>query len=141
MFADALPDPSSASSIGWLLLCAAAAIASINQVDAFVKRRSGQPDTTIGPSPLVVKSEDQWVSKESFEKHTADFHRTTENIFSKIGGVERGFRTELDEKISEVREKVEGMAIDLSAVKREAEIHTQQLNILTSDIKQLLSRS
>lgn len=141
MFADVLPDPSSASSIGWLMACAAAAITSINQIDAFIKRRSGQPDATVGPQPFIVKPEETWISKEAFDAHVAEFRRTSENIFSKIGGVERGFRSELDEKIGDVHDKVNGMAVDLSAVKREAEIHTQQLNIMSSDIKQILSRS
>jgi len=94
----------------------------------------------IRPQPLIVRAEDQWVSKQQFEAYQLETRRAIENIFSKIGGVERGFKAELDEKIRAVQDKVNDMAVDLGAVKREAEIHTAQLNVMSSDIKQLLSR-
>lgn len=134
-------DPSSAQSIGWLVLSCFALAGGLNQLHALAKRWRGTEDgVSIRPQPLIVRAEDQWVSKQQFEAYQLETRRAIENIFSKIGGVERGFKAELDEKIRAVQEKVNDMAVDLGAVKREAEIHTAQLNVMSSDIKQLLSR-
>src|SRR5687767_7356399 len=46
-------------------------------------------------------------SKEDFEAHIAQNQREHENLFSKIGGVERGISQRLDEKLSSMQDKAE----------------------------------
>ena len=42
-------------------------------------------------------------SKADFEAHVVDDERTHENIFSKIGGVERGARNEMKQEVATLR--------------------------------------
>jgi len=46
-------------------------------------------------------------SKEDFDAHIAQNVREHENLFAKIGGVERGISQRLDEKLSSMQDKAE----------------------------------
>ena len=100
------------------------------------------------PAPADVRAEavdrfqpkGDYATKEALAEHVAETKRQHENIFSKMGGMERGLRAEMDEKFNRITTKVDGIATNVSAVVREAELHTRQLTTLDEDIKQLLSR-
>lgn len=136
-----LPDPTSAQSIGWLILSCFALAGGLNQLHALARRVSGREEEHhIKPNPLVVRAEDQWVPRHQFDAHVAETRRTTEHIMAKIDSIEQNMKEELDQKIAAVHEKCNEMAIQLSAVGREVEMSSAQLNVVASDIKQLLSR-
>lgn len=134
MLADALPDPSSANSIGWLLVCAAAAIAAGNQIDAFIKRRSGQPDSTVGPQPFVVKPEAEYVNRRDFEVHIAEVRRDRDQLHAKLGGMERGLREEMKADIEKLHEKVNTTNLGVARLETETRSQNTLLAQLREDL-------
>ncbi|HTH46280.1 MAG TPA: hypothetical protein VMB21_02090 [Candidatus Limnocylindria bacterium] len=94
----------------------------------------------ISPNPLRVRADEEAATKAELQRHIAEAKKDHENIFAKIGGMERGLRAETDLKVGELRGKMDRTATDESSVMKEAEMHTQQLATLDSDIKQLLAR-
>lgn len=88
---------------------------------------------------FITRREVESMKAESDRRHAA--HETTQKeIFSRLGGQERGLRAEAKADVTELRNKVDKIAEDVSSVATAAEMHTQQLAALNSDIKQLLAR-
>lgn len=130
-----LPSPSPADLAAWLV-SAAAVVAMTNGVFKLANNLRSKPS----PGEVETRADRTFATKEALDRHIADSKREHENIFAKLGGMERGLRAETDLKIGALRDKVDDIAVTVSAVAREAEMHTQQLATLDSDIKQLLAR-
>ena len=60
-------------------------------------------DTQISPQPLIVAMEKEFTTKNEFANHNADNRREHENIFARMGGIERGARTELQKEIASIQ--------------------------------------
>ncbi len=93
----------------------------------------------IEPSPLVVSPAAEHPSRKEFEAHVENTRKTTDDIFARLGGMERGMRREFGDQTEGLRQKVDHIASDMAAVKTEAEIHTRQLEAVQADIKQLIA--
>lgn len=136
-----LPDPSSAESIGWIALALAAAATASNQVEAFIRRRSGaKEETTIGPQPLTVRADSEWVPKQAFEAHVADVRRTHEQLFAKLGGVERGLREELKSDVAALHEKINDAVVAIARVETENRSQGQILARIYDEVRGLMAR-
>lgn len=136
-----MPDPSSFQSIGWLLVCAAAVIASINQIDAFFKRRTGGADRIeVGGQPLLVRADETYVTQKAFDAHVAEARRSYEQIHARLGGMERGLREEVKADIEKLHEKVNTTNIGVARLESETRAQNTMLSQLRDDLAQLLRR-
>jgi hypothetical protein len=59
------------------------------------------------PQPFEVREAKQYVHTDVFDQFVADNLRQHENLFSKIGGVERGARAHLDVKLDQMQRSSE----------------------------------
>ena len=94
-----LPDPNNFASIGWLLIGLAALCFAANQILKFTDRFKDKPPASDVRAELV----DKLTAKELFHAHVAQNLREHENIFSKIGGVERGSQAKIESMSREWR--------------------------------------
>ena len=136
-----LPDPSSAQSIGWIILAAGAVMAAINQGHALIRRSSGKEDQrTISPNPLNVRAEPQYVSKEDFEAFVAETVRGRDQLHAKLGGMERGLREEMKADVKDLHEKINDVALGVARVETEQRSQGNHLQQWMQDIKDLMKR-
>ena len=89
--------------IGIWIGCAAAVLVILNQGMHFIKGLKDQPPASEVAS-MVAKS---YVAKTDFDRLVESNVREHENLFSKIGGVERGANARQDSATREWREFVE----------------------------------
>ncbi len=79
----------------------------------------------IGPQPFLVKGEIQFATRADFEAHVIQDVKEHENIFSKLGGIERGIRGEMKVDAEKIHEKVNTVAIDVGSVKATLQLQNQ----------------
>ena len=79
-------------------------------------------------------------SKDEFDKHVENNKSEHEQLFSKIGGVERGGTANTDKKVDSLRHEITAIGKEVSALQASTEFQNQTLAAVTADIKTLLSR-
>lgn len=77
---------------------------------------------------------------DAMEKRMDAHEEIHQQLFSKLGGQERGLRTESDSKVAELRLKIDELTKTVSAVEAAANIHTDQLEQVNRDIKDMPSQ-
>lgn len=103
MLADALP---SANTL-WLALNSLMAFAAaLATVGLFLNSRKRQ-QSELYPQPLRVEAAEKFVGHKEFQAHVEWNLREHENLFRKIGGVERGHAEKMDQKFSELQRSTE----------------------------------
>ncbi|HTH49750.1 MAG TPA: hypothetical protein VMB21_19710, partial [Candidatus Limnocylindria bacterium] len=111
-----LPSPSPADFAAWLV-SAAAVIALTNGLFKLAYHLRSKPS----PGEVETRADRTFATKESLDRHITDTKKEHEHLFAKLGGMERGLRAETDLKIGALRDKVDDIAVNVSAVAREAE--------------------
>lgn len=95
----------------------------------------------IHPQPLKVEGITQFALKEQFEQHAAEDLRAHENLFAKMGGMERGIRAEIKVDIEklyvEVNRLREGQA-SLNTMTHAQDRKIEQMDSKLDDIKTFL---
>ncbi len=77
---------------------------------------------------------------DSMEKRMLAHEEVHQQLFAKLGGQERGMRTESDGKVAELRHKIDDLTRTVSAVEAAANIHTDQLDQFSRDIREMPSQ-
>lgn len=87
-----LPDPTSYSSIGWLVVCGVALVLGANAVDEFIGRRKDKPS----PADVANQSAEAYQPKGDYasKRDLAEHRQSVENRLNKI-----------DDDISELRKE------------------------------------
>jgi len=101
-------------------------------------------NVNISEQPLDVKVVEelhkQFAGKEAFDKHVEKNDEDHREIFSKIGGVERGANGVMDNKETEIWKEVRKQGKCIAGLEKETQIQNQSLAALQSDIKRILER-
>lgn len=121
MIADILPDPQGFQSIGWIVVILFSLIGGTNQVMKLTDRFKPQSAQTqnIQPQPLIVSKAEEMVELRTFDEfvqQNGDVHR---ELFSKIGGVERGTNARMETLRLEIKADIQGVQNRLNAVAEE----------------------
>ena len=136
-----MPDPSNFAAVGWLIVALASLIGAINQIDAFVKRRSGKEDQRqVGPQPFVIKTQDEYVTRRAFETHIAQMARERDQLHARLGGMERGLREEMKADIEKLHEKVNATNLGVARVETETRAQSTMLNQMREDLHEFMKR-
>lgn len=142
-----MPDPNSYSSIGWLLVAVVALITGVNQVLKLVDRVKDKP----APSDLARDIATRFTTKEEFHTHVSLNTREHENLFKKVGGVERGAGEKLAEELQLLRQERRGdmeniqkevnqISNNTAALQATNSLQNQRLTSIEQDIKLVLTR-
>ena len=87
----ALPDPTSYQAIGWLIVALAALVVILNNGLKLADRMKGKPPA----SQVAAESAEKFVSKPEFREHVHRSDVEHQNIWKKLGGLERGLGAEM----------------------------------------------
>lgn len=88
-----------------------------------------------------VSFEFEPASKEAFATHVIENREAHEQIFSKIGGVERGAKSALEQQVEVVRKDVMQCGRDISGLKVETQLQNQSLARVESKLDRLIERN
>ncbi len=136
MFAE-LPDPNLASSIGWVCVILVTIIVGLRQGMGFVRDMKDKPS----PGDVSRESAERFNTKHEFHQHVAANNRDHENLFSKIGGVERGLKTAIEQQIDTVRKDLIGCVRDIAGLNKETQLQNQSLARVESKLDRLIERT
>lgn len=81
----------------------------------------------ISPQPLIVAMQKEFASKHEFDAHVARNDEDHKGIFSKIGGVERGAASSLEQKVEVVRKDLIHVGNQVAGLKAQTDLQNQQL--------------
>lgn len=136
LLANTLPDPNHFASIGWVLVILAAIIVGLRQGIGFFRDLKQKPE----PYEVQREAAAAYVTKPVFESHIAVNHREHENLFSKIGGMERGIRGELKTDFEKLSEALSDLSREVGGLKDVGEVRSQQMARLESKMDRLAER-
>lgn len=79
-------------------------------------------------------------SKAAFDKHVLDNAQEHRDIFSKIGGVDRGQSQKLSHEITAIHNRVNGLEKSIGGLEASAELTNQRLAQIDSKVDRLIER-
>jgi hypothetical protein len=145
-----LPDPNSPAAIGWIAVVIAAVATAANQVWKLIQNLTGKGNhRLVSPQPLEVTATKQFVTKEEHDRHVALDQQEHSNLYSKVGGVERGarsaieqaardLRTEAKADMNAVHEKINKVDREVGAIAKGMEMQNQQLARIEMNMSNVL---
>jgi hypothetical protein len=80
------------------------------------------------------------VTKKEFEAHCAHNAREHENLFTKMGGMERGIRTEIKGDLEKVHASVAVLSREVGALNEVGEVRSQQMARMDAKLDRLVER-
>ena len=92
------------------------------------------------PQRRTVAMEGEFTQRRDFEAHTAGNHKDHENLFSKMGGIERGLRSEIKADTEKLRDKIDGVAREVSEGNAMTEQLMAQQAALSAQIQRVIER-
>ena len=145
--ATGLPDPTNYGAIGWVVVIVFCLVGGLRQMIGLWR------DFQKGPiEKREITLSLTAVERPVFEEHVRDNKREHENLFAKVGGVERGTMAKLDKSFNELRaeraldmntihSKTNEIGREVSGLKASNELQNQQLARMDAKIDRILERS
>ena len=111
MISEILPDPSSFQALGWTVVILFSLIGGTNQILRLTDRFKEPAARTnnIHPQPLVVARDKEFVELHFCEAQHEKLDQERKELFSKIGGVERGAAARMEELRREIKSDFVGV--------------------------------
>lgn len=134
--AETLPDPYHFSSIGWVCVVLVCIIIGVRQVVGLTRELKDKPS----PGDVRHESAANYVAKTEFQTHVNQNTRDHENIFSKIGGVERGAKSAVEQQVEVVRRDLMKCGNDIAALQASTEMQNQSLARVEAKLDRLIER-
>lgn len=132
------PIQTGAMALGGLAALALAA----NQIDDFIRRRSGKyAEQTISPQPFEVKAAAEYVHKHQFEQHVQANTERHGQLFSQIAHAREQARQELKSDTNAMHEKINKVDREVGAIAKGMELQNQQLARIETSLHSNLRRA
>lgn len=147
MFAEALPNPYNFASIGWVVVILTCIIWGVRQALGLARDVKGKPT----PGDVQYESVAKFATKEELAALSLNNDGVHKDIFSKIGGVERGANASTEKKLEELRhERREDMRVlhaeinevgkKVAGLEKETELQNQSMARMDSKLDRLIER-
>ncbi len=133
-------DPTHFSSSGWIIVCLAALAVSWNQIDDWVKRRSGNDAQRIGPQPFEVRPAAEHVPRAEFDRHVEKNTERHGQLFDAIETVKDNAGEALRNETTAIREKINKVATDVAGLAKATELQNQHLAGIQASLNRVLER-
>ena len=127
-----------ANNINWSLI--ANAVMAIGTIGLWLSSRKPS-NTEISPQPLIVAMEKEFTTKREFENHVAHVQAEHDKIFSKIGGVERGANSSIENKVEVVRKDLVIVSNQVASLSAETKGQNQQLARMDAKLDRIAERT
>jgi hypothetical protein len=92
------------------------------------------------PGDVQRESAEKYVTKPEFQNHVAKNDKDHDNIFTKMGGVERGAKSAVEQQVEVVRKDVAQCGRDIAGLKVETQLQNQSLARVESKLDRLIER-
>jgi hypothetical protein len=80
-------------------------------------------------------------TKEDLGRHVEDNRQEHQNIFAKIGGVERGLREEIKKDVGHLSDKISDVSADVTGLNKTNELQNQRLVHMDAKLDRLIERT
>jgi len=118
------------------MICLTAAMVVTSMIATFWKKTEVQVQ-----QPLDVTIVETLVTKADFNRFAEHNDGVHKEIFTKIGGVERGANSSIDQKVEIVRRDVVNVGNQVAGLKAQTELQNQQLARMDAKLDRLAERN
>ncbi len=150
-FADALPSWAGTLTVGAFVISILGNLAQWGMYKTMQKSLAQKQQVEFSPQPLIMEMKKEFPTKEEFLREQTINKDEHDKLFSKIGGVERGTATRLEEQLKTMRsennndrsllhEKINQTRESVASLDMANQIQNQQMAALQTDVKTILSR-
>lgn len=129
--------------VGVLMMGLASLATAWNQIDSWLDRRKDKP----APAQVAAEARELYVTKPELQKLETDFSRLADgnrqehdNLFRKLGGVERGLRAEVKADVANLTEQFGHLSNDVAALSAATKLQNQQLTHIEAKLDRLIER-
>ena len=151
LFADALPSWAETLTVVAFFVSIIGNLAQYSMSKTMREALKQKQQTELSPQPFIVAMEKEFTAKRDFELHVAENKKEHENLFSKIGGVDRGItqrfseelktlRVERKEDVGELHDKVNDVAKSVAGLEKETELQNQRMASMDAKLDRLIER-
>ena len=92
-------------------------------------------DVALSPNPLSVELVESLVTKADFKEHVANNDTVHKELFSKVGGVERGGRDATERQVTDLRKELSITNGTMHELKGEMKQLTSQLSLIQQELQ------
>jgi len=117
------------------MICLTAAMVIIMALGTFIKKAEVRVE-----QPLDIKLVETLVSKEDFKELVRKNDEVHEQLFSKIGGVDRGAASKISSEILQVHQRVNAIEKSIGGLETSTNIQGQRMAQMHSKIDRLIER-
>jgi hypothetical protein len=136
LFADA--GTPSANTI-WLVIIAISSVGA--NIATMVMASRKRQETEVSPQPLIVAMEKEFATKRELEKVEQANNQDHRDIFSKIGGVDRGATQKLSTEVGAIHTRINSIEKSVGGLETATELQNQRLAQMDSKIDRLIERT
>lgn len=133
------------------LACAAFVLMLLNGAWKLKGNITGESSRRELQQPFVVEMAKQFPSRDELHKVVDENDRAHRDLFAKLGGIERGHRSALDEQIrsirAELREDVQGIHLRINSIEKSmggvetaVTLQNQNTAALAASIREMMAR-
>jgi hypothetical protein len=137
LLAETAPPPELNSWLACLFYLAGGALVVLK----LVKHFRGEQPQQISPQPFEVKAAAEYVHKPEFSAQMEANQQEHQNLFSKLGGVERGLRAEMKKDTDALHEKINAVSNQNAAQTAKLDLVNQRQVQMDGKIDRLLERA
>jgi hypothetical protein len=119
----------------WIMVAVAAGALVVSLIGLLKKT-----DVSVSPQPLDIKIVEQFVSKTDFHTHMHANDQAHKDIFSKIGGTDRGIAGKLSLELREVHARINLLDKSNGRLEATTELQNVQLAAMDGKITKILER-
>jgi hypothetical protein len=94
----------------------------------------------IHPQPLEVRGSIEFLPRKHFDEHTQQNKHEHEQLFTKLGGVERGIRAEVKGDSDALHDKINDVGREVSEHSATLELQNQRLAQIDAKLDRLIER-
>ena len=147
ILADATPNANTV----WIVIIAISALgANLATIGIWMASRRRQ-QTDISPQPLIVAMEKEFATKAELSAHMNRNQTEHDNLFSKIGGVERGANGNAEKKIEALQherredvrtlhQEINEVGLKVAGLEKETELQNQRMASMDAKLDRLIER-
>lgn len=97
-------------------------------------------DAQVGPQPFMIEMAKRFTERHDFDKHVESNDGTHRDLFSKIGGVDRGIGAKLTQEVGAVHERVNALEKSAGGLERGQEMMQSQLETMQRQLNEIPDR-
>jgi hypothetical protein len=124
----------------WLVILAISALGGNLATIGLWQSSRRKQETQISPQPFLVAMEKEFTTRREFETHVAANSQDHRDMFSKIGGVDRGATSKISSEVSGIHTRINSIEKSVGGLETATELQNQRLAQMDTKLDRIIER-